>query len=63
MSRKTKKFLYYISIVGPVLDSVFGFIKGCYNIVSNPELIDAVKKQEEELKQLKQFIKDQKYHD
>ena len=63
MSSKTKKFLYYVSVVGPIFDSIVGFIKGCYNIVSNPELIDAVKKQEEELKQLKQFIKDQKYHD
>lgn len=59
MSSKTKKFFYYISIVGPILDSVYGFIKGCYNIVSNPQLVDAVKKQNEELKQLKMFIKEQ----
>lgn len=59
MSNKTKKFFYYVTIVGPILDSLYGFIKGCYNIVSNPDLVDAVKKQDAELKNLKKFIKEQ----
>lgn len=59
MSSKTKKFFYYVSIIGPVVDSIYGFIKGCINIVSNPGLVDAVKKQNEEFKQLELFIKEQ----
>ena len=59
MSSKIKKVLYYGSVVVPVFDAIVGFIKGCLNIITNPAIINEVKKQEEELKQLKLFIKEQ----
>lgn len=66
MSKKAKKFFYYITVVVPLFDAITGFVKGCLSIITNPELVQQVKDQETALKQLKkqvqQFLKDQ-YND
>lgn len=63
MSKKAKKFFYYITVVVPLFDAITGFIKGCLSIVTNPDLVDQVKQQEQSLKilkdQINHFLKDQ----
>ena len=59
MSNKTKKILYYASVIWPLADAVIGLFKGIITVLKTPSIIDDVRKIDQQIKQIKEFYNDQ----
>lgn len=46
--KKTKNFIYWISLIGPLWDCVYGFVKGVYTVIHSGEILEEFKKAQEE---------------
>lgn len=42
--KKTKEIVYWISLVGPLWDCFYGFLKGVYTVIHTGQMADEYKK-------------------